>query len=58
MRIGDTTKGVPLQWNWGKEGPLLRVVLILLIVSIYRGLNRGPSNPEADDIPMCHPASM
>ena len=25
--------------------------------SLYRGLKRGPSDPEADDIPMCQHAS-
>ena len=24
--------------------------------SLYQGLNRGPLDPESDDIPMCHPA--
>ena len=24
--------------------------------SLYRGLNWGPSDPEADDKPMCHHA--
>ena len=26
--------------------------------SLYRGLNQGPSNPIADDIPMCYHASL
>ena len=32
--------------------------LIHTIFSLYQGLNRGPSDPEADDIPMCHSASQ
>ena len=32
--------------------------LIQLIFSVYRGLNRGPSEPEADNIPIGHHASM
>ena len=24
---------------------------------LYQGLNREPSDPEADEIPMCYPAS-
>ena len=28
------------------------------IFSLYGGLNRGPFDPKADDIPMCHSASL
>ena len=28
------------------------------IFSLYQGLNRGPSDPEADDIPMRHFACL
>ena len=28
------------------------------ISSLYQGSNWGPSDPEADDIPMCHSASL
>ena len=28
------------------------------MLSLYQGLNRGPSDPEADDIPVCHCASF
>ena len=31
--------------------------IIQYIFSLYQGLNLGPSDPEADDIPMCHHAS-
>ena len=32
--------------------------LIQYIFSIYLGLNLGPSDPEANYIPMCHCASL
>ena len=38
------------------EGPAS--FIIQLILSLYRGLNQGSSDPEADDIPMCHHAFL
>ena len=32
--------------------------IIQYIFSLYRGLNWGPSDPEADDIPMCQYTSQ
>ena len=32
--------------------------LIQQIICLYLGLNQGPSDPAADDIPMCHRASL
>ena len=29
-----------------------------LIFRPFQGWNRGPSDPEADDVPMCHRASL
>ena len=26
--------------------------------SLFQGLNQGPSDPDADDIPMCYHASL
>ena len=32
--------------------------IIRYIFSVYQGLNWGPSDPETDDVPMCHRASL
>ena len=35
-----------------------RIISNSIIFSLYQGLNLGPSDPETNDIPMCHRSSL
>ena len=48
MIYSDCT--IPGQWLVAKITPIHK--------NDRRGLTQGPSDPEADDIPMCHHASL